>query len=328
MRRREFVTLLGGSAVWPLAARAQQPERMRRIGVLMAYREGDPEGLQRVTAFRDGLRESGWSDGQNARIDIRWLGGDPARVKVLVREIVDQSPDVIVVNGSPALAALRETTNSIPIVFVVITNPVGAGFVQNMSRPGGNITGFSTFEPDIGGKWLEVLKEVAPSLGHVGVLMDPEERGFLNLWLAIETLGPTFGIQAVALHARDAAGIHGVVENFAKGGNGGLIVLPTPINSVERERIFKLATQHRLPVIYPFAFHARSGGLIAYGFDALDLFKRAGPYVSRILNGEKAGELPVQQPTKFELIVNLKAAKAINLSIPQSLLARADEIIE
>jgi putative ABC transport system substrate-binding protein len=328
VKRRQFIGGLAGAASWPLVVRAQQPERMRRIGLLMSYREGDPEGIQRVTAFRDSLRESGWSDGRNVLVDLRWLGGDPAHVKGPVKEIVDQSPDVIVVNGAPGLAALREMTNHIPTVFVVVTNPVGAGFVQNMSRPGGNITGFSTFEPDIGGKWLEVLQELTPSLRHVGVLMDPEERGFFNLWLAIETLGPKFGMQAAPLHARAAAGIRSVLGSFAKQENGGLIVLPTPNNSVQRELIFRFAVQHRLPVIYPFAFHARSGGLVAYGFDAVDLFKRAGPYASRILNGEKPGELPVQQPTKFELVVNLKTAKSLGLTIPPSLLARADEVIE
>lgn len=334
MRRRDFVMLLGGAFAGgatvrvPLAGRAQQPNRPRRIGLLMAYREGDPEGQQRMAAFRQSLRESGWADGQDARIEVRWLAGDPERAKAYAKEIVERSPDVIVVNGTPGLAALRQLTSSIPIVFVVVTDPVGAGFVQSLSRPGANITGFSTFEPEIGGKWLEALKEVAPDLRRVGVLTNPKFRGFSALLRAIESLAPSLGLQTVALHGRDGAEIERAIARFARQANGGLIVLPTPVNAVQRQMIYSLTTRHRLPAVYPFAFHARSGGLIAYGFDAVDLFRRAGPYVARILNGEKPADLPVQAPTKFELVVNLKTAKQIGITVPRSILLRADEVIE
>jgi putative ABC transport system substrate-binding protein len=329
MRRRDFFGVLTGAAwVLPLGARAQQPISTRRIALLMSYREGDPEGEKRLAAFRQSFRGSGWIEGQNVRIDVRWLGGDPARANAHAKEVVEQLPDVIVVNGAPILEAIRRLTSTIPIVFVVVTNPIGAGFVQSLPRPGGNITGFSTFEPEIGGKWLEGLKEIAPNVLRVGVLFDPSAQGFSALWREIESLSSTFGIQAMAIHARDGAQIDSGVEAFAHGVNGGLIILPSPINSIERQRIIALAAKHRLPAMYPFAFHARSGGLIAYGFDAGDMFKRAGAYVARILSGEKPGDLPVQAPTKFELTVNLKSAKALGLDVPPTLLARADEVIE
>lgn len=329
MRRRDFITLFGATAaLWPLAAQAQQPNRVRRIGLIMSYKQGDLEGERREAAFRQGLRDSGWVDGQNARIDVRWFDGDPERAKGLARDLVDQTPDVIVVNGTPSLAAIRQLTNSIPVVFIVITNPVGAGFVQSLAQPGGNITGFSTFEPEIGGKWLEMLKEVAPAVSRIGVLYDPGFTGFLDLWKAIEAIAPKFGASASPIHARDGDEIDAGITAFAQQTGGGLIVLPTPINSVQRQRIFGLAEKHRLPAMYPFAFHARTGGLIAYGFDSIDLFSRAGPYVARILSGEKPGDLPVQAPVKFELAVNLKTAKTLGLTVPPTLLARADEVIE
>jgi putative tryptophan/tyrosine transport system substrate-binding protein len=329
MKRREFITLLGGAAAaWPIAASAQQGRQMRRIGFLMSYREGDPEGEQRLSAFRESLRQAGWVDGQTARVHVRWFDGDPERAKAHAKELVEQSPDVIVANGTPAVAALRQLTSSIPIVFVVVVDPVGAGFVKSLSRPGGNITGFSTFEPQIGGKWLELLKEIAPRISRVGVLMDPEFRGFSELWLTIESMAPTFGLQAIAVHGRDSAEIEKAIGGFARQEDGGLIALPTPVNSVQRAQIFALATRHRLPAVYPFSFHARGGGLLSYGFDSVDLFKRAAPYVARILNGDKPGDLPVQAPTKFELVINLKAARAIGLEVSPTLLSRADEVIE
>jgi putative ABC transport system substrate-binding protein len=294
----------------------------------MAYREDDLEGQERVTAFRKSLRESGWTDGQNVRIEVRWLGGRPDLANTYAKELVDWSPDVIVVNGTPGLVAVRQLTRATPIVFVVVTDPVGAGFVQSLSRPGGNVTGFSTFEPEIGGKWLETLKEIAPHVRRAGVLMDPEFRGFSALWLTIKSVAPSFGLEAVALYGRDGEEIERAIERFRRQPNGGLIVLPTPVNSVQRQRIYSLATQHRLPAIYPFAFHAKSGGLVAYGFDAVDLFRRAGPYVARILNGEKPGDLPVQAPAIFNLTVNLKTANALGLTVPPSILIRADEVIE
>jgi putative ABC transport system substrate-binding protein len=294
----------------------------------MSYQESDPEAQQRVAAFRDALRDSGWADGRNAQIELRWFGGDRERAKAYAAELVQMAPDVIVVNGTPAVAAMRTLTDSIPVVFVVITDPVGAGFVQSLSHPGGNITGFSTFEPEIGGKWLELLKALSPELRRVGVLMDPDFRGFDAHSREINTIASSFGIEAEPAYARHGGEIDGAIDAVAKHANAGLIVLPTPVNSVHRDRIFALTAQHRLPAMYPFAFHARSGGLIAYGFDGVDLFRRAGPYVGRILNGEKAGDLPVQAPTKYEMVVNLRTAKALGIEVPPALLARADEVVE
>jgi putative ABC transport system substrate-binding protein len=294
----------------------------------MSYREGDAEGEGRLSAFRSGLREAGWVEGRNVSLEVRWLAGDRSRATAYATDIVALSPDVILVNGTQGLSAVRPLTTTIPIVFVVVTNPVGAGFVESLARPGGNITGFSTFEPEIGGKWLESLKALAPEVVRVGVLHDSEALGFKALWLTTESVAPTFGIQAVPIHARSAAEIERGIESFAQSGAGGLVVLPTPINSVQRQAIFALAERHRLPAVYPFGFHARDGGLMAYGFDAVDLFRRSGAYVARVLGGEKPGNLPVQAPTKFELVINLKAARSIGLTVPPSLLARADEVIE
>jgi putative ABC transport system substrate-binding protein len=328
MKRRDFIVLLSSMAAWPTAAPAQQERRMRRIGFLMSYREGDQEGEQRLSAFRESLRQAGWIEGQTAQMDVRWFNGDPKLANDHAKQLVEQLPDVIVANGTPAVAALRRLTKSIPIVFVVVVDPVGAGFVESLSRPGGNITGFSTFEPQIGGKWVELLKEIAPSTNQVGVLMDPDFRGFSELWKTIESTSANFGLRATALKVRDSAEIEKAIEGFARQKNGGLIALPTPVNSVQRAQIFALAIQHRLPAIYPFSFLTRGGGLLSYGFDSVDLFKRAAPYVARILNGDRARDLPVQGPTKYELVINLKTAKALGLIVPPSLLSRADELIE
>lgn len=300
----------------------------RRVGVLMSYQEGDDEGRSRLIAFRDSLREVGWAEGRNLSLEVRWLAGDSERAAREARALVAQAPDVVLVNGTPGLAALRALTRTIPMVFVVVTNPVGAGFVESLARPGGNITGFSSFEPEIGGKWLESLKAVAPELTRVGVLHDPEAAGFQTLVRGIESAAARFAVHVQLIHARNPAEIRTGIEGFASDGGRALVVLPNPINSVERRSIFALAERHRLPAIYPFAFHARDGGLAAYGFDALDLFRRAGPYVARILGGEKPGDLPVQAPTKYGLVLNLKAARAIELEIPPTFLARADEVIE
>jgi len=311
-----------------MAAVAQQDRRVRRVGFLMSYGEGDREGEERLSAFRESLRQTGWIEGQTLRMDVRWFGGDPERARAHAKELVEQSPDIIVANGTPAVAAARQLTRSIPVVFVVVVDPLGAGFVENLSRPGGNITGFSTFEPQIGGKWLELLREIAPRASRVGVLTDPDFRGFSELSQTIETMAPGFGLRAVAVHGRNSEDIGKNIEDFARQENGALIALPTPANSVNRAQIFALATRYRLPAIYPFSFLARSGGLLSYGFDSVDLFKRAAPYVARILNGEKAGDLPVQAPTKYELVINLKAAKALGLTVSSSMLSRADEVIE
>ena len=325
MRRRAFLATSLAVAAFP-AAHAQQN---RRIVLFMAHPEGDTEGLERVSWFRQGLRDAGWVEGQNVTIDLRWLGGDPQRAKAQVKEAVARAPEVIAVNGSPGLRLVRDATNSIPVVFIVVADPVGAGFVRTLSRPGGNITGFGTFEPEIGGKWVEALKEIAPHVRRIGVVTDPDaSRGFAHLLHAVQSVAPSFGLQAMALHGGDAREIAHEIDRFAGQPDGGLILLPTPINSIERQLIYAAAIKHRLPAIYPFAYLARNGGLLAYGFDPNELFRRSGPYVARILNGEQPSDLPVQIPTKFELVVNLRAAQAIGITVPPALIARADEVIE
>ena len=274
------------------------------------------------------MRETGWVDGQNAAIKARWLAQNPDRALVHAKEVVQERPDVVVVNGTPGLSALKQLKTTVPTVFVVVNDPVGAGLVESLSRPGGNTTGFSTFEPEIGGKWVETLAEAVPTIKRVGIVFDPNYTGFAKLTQAIEATAPRLGVQAISIEGRDGNAIEQGITRLAEQENAGLIVLPTVPNSVERQRIFSLSLQHRLPAIYPFSFYAKEGGLIAYGFDNVDLFRRAAPYVARILNGEDAGALPVQAPTKFELIVNLKSARAIGLPIPPTLLARADEVIE
>ena len=330
MKRRAFITLLGGAtAAWPIAARAQQRERMRRVGVLMAYAEGDPEAQARVVAFRQGLRELGWMEGHNLQMDYRYGTGEPDRARNFVTELLSLAPDVIVAHGTPALTALHRATRTIPVVFVSVIDPVGAGYVESLALPGGNITGFSTFEPEIGGKWLELLKEVAPSLRRVAGILDPGFRGFAGVWRAIENMAPGFGLEVTSLllHA-PTDNLESAVDTFAQGPGGGLIVLPTAINAVQRNRIFSLAARNRLPAIYAFRFYATDGGLMSYGIDTVDLFRRGASYVDRILKGEKPADLPVQAPIKFEMVINLNTAKALGLNVPDKLLALADEVVE
>jgi putative tryptophan/tyrosine transport system substrate-binding protein len=328
MRRRAFLAALGGAVAWSSAAGAQPSGRTRVIGLMMLNAEGDREGLERVDSFRRALQGLGWNDGSNVRLDVRWYGGDHERAKTHARDLVEQPADVIVANGTLGLAAAQQLTKTVPIVFLVVTDPVGAGFVQSLSQPGGNITGFSTFEPEMGGKWIETLLEIAPHVKRVAALIDPEFRGFSDIWRAIEILAPSFGLEAVALHARSGPEIEQVIRTFARHPDSGLIVSPTSTNAAHRKLIFSVTSETRLPAIYPFSYYARQGGLMSYGFDAADLFKRAAPYVARILEGEWPGQLPVQAPTKFELVVNGKTAKALGLTVPPSLLARADEVIE
>jgi putative ABC transport system substrate-binding protein len=328
MRRREFIGGLCSVAVSSRESLGQQANRPRRITLILANSEDDPQAQERMKAFRESLHETGWRDGENATIQVRWLAQNPDRAMAYAKEVTANPPDVVVVNGSPGLTALHGLNTTVPIVFVVVVDPVGAGYVQGLSKPGGNITGFSTFEPEIGGKWIETLVEVVPSLKRVGILHDPNYAGFQRLKRAIEGLAPTFGLEPVSLSGRNAAEIEKAVAHLAEQAHTGLVVLPTVPNSVERQRIFSLTLQHRLPAIYPFSFFAKEGGLMAYGFNNVDLFRRAAPYVSRILHGESAGALPVQAPTKYELIVNLKTARALGLTIPPTLLARADEVIE
>jgi putative ABC transport system substrate-binding protein len=328
MRRREFIALLGGAAAWPLAARAQ-PERMRRIGVLMVNGENDPDGQIRVAAFRRGLQVLGWSEGRNLQILFRWSVGNADRAQVAVAELAALEPDLILANGTPAVSAAFRATRSIPIVFVVVTDPVGAGLVQSMSRPGGNVTGFSTFEPEIGSKWLELLRETTPDLKQVAGVLDPGFKGFAGVWDAIERMaaGLALDVATVPLRA-DTDNIEAGIATLALQARTGLIVLPTAINNLQRDRIIALAARHRLSAVYPFRHFTTSGGLMAYGFDTPDLFRRSASYVDRILKGEKPADLPVQAPVKYELVINLKTAKALGIELPPTLLARADEVIE
>ncbi len=296
--------------------------------MMIAPEEHDPEGQARVGAFRNALQSLGWIEGRNLQIDYRW-GAGPDRSTNYAAELVKLAPDVIVANGTPAVSALHQATRSIPVVFVVVVDPVGAGYVQNLARPGGNITGFSTFEPEMGTKWLELLKEASQDLRRVAVIWDPGFKGFLSLWSAIGSAATRFGLEATSVPFHDGRDdIESIIAKVARELGGGLIVLPTTLNHTYRERIFALALKHRLPAIYPFRHYAADGGLMAYGFDNNDLFKRSALYVDRILRGESPGNLPVQTPTKFELIVNVRTARAIGLTIPESFLLRADELID
>jgi putative ABC transport system substrate-binding protein len=330
MKRREFITLLGGAAAsWPIAARAQQPDRVRRIGVMIANAENDPEGQDRVAAFRRGLQELGWVEGRNLRVDYRWATGEPNRARALARELVNLEPDVILANGTPALSALHKVTSNIPVVFAVVVDPVGAGFVQSLARPGGNVTGFSSFQPEIGGKWLELLKAIMPGLSRVAVISDPAFRGFAGVLLEIESIGPRVGLEITNIVFRNPNDdIESPIAAFAQSFGGGLIVVPTAINKIHRNWIISLAARHHLPAIYPFSVYVASGGLLSYGIETDDLLRRSASYVDRILKGEKPAELPVQAPIKYELAINLKTAKTLGLTVPPPLLARADEVIE
>jgi len=328
MRRREFITLLGGAAVaWPLAARAQ-PAPLRRVGIFMDLSEQDPEGQARVAAFRKGLQDLGWMEGRNVRFETRWTGGDPTRMRRLAAEIVSLTPEVIMNGGLPTLVAMQQETHTIPIVFAQVLDSVGAGFVESLARPGGNITGFVSFEYTMAGKWLETLKLMAPHVVRIAAIRDlasPSEMGMLG---AIQAVIPAFAMPFIAVGGRDAADFERGIEQFAREPNGGLIILPSPNTLVHRRAIMAMAARHGLPAIYPYGFFAREGGLLSYGIVPADNFRRAAAYVDRILKGANPGELPVQVPTKFELVLNLKTAKTLGLEIPPKLLATADELIE
>jgi len=327
MKRREFITLLGGATTWPLAARAQQPTRMRRIGVLMGI-ANDSEGQSRNAAFLQGLKELGWTDGSNVTIELRWVAGDSGRMQDYAAELVGLAPDVIMVGTTAASAALRRETRSIPIVFAQVTDPVGFGLVSSLARPGGNITGFTSFEYAIGGKWLQILKEIEPKVDRTAVIYNPDDPASVGYLQAIEAAAPTLGVRPTLAGIRDAIEIEPVIKAFAKTPNGSLLVVPALLVAVHRERIISAADQYGLPAVYPYPFFAASGGLISYGVETTDLYRRAASYVDRILKGEKPAELPVQQPNKYELVINMKTAKALGLTVPPSLLTRADEVIE
>jgi putative ABC transport system substrate-binding protein len=329
MRRRQFIALLGGAAAaWPLAARAQQPERTRRLGILMAIAENDPEGRQRVAAFVQGLRELGWTEGGNIHIDYRWAGADVGRIRSAAAELIDLKPDAIVAQTALAVAPLQQMTTTIPIVFLNIVDPVNSGFVASLARPGGNITGFTPAEMSMRGKLLEVLKEVAPAVSRVGVLYNPVQAPQVGQWRAIEAAAPALGVQVSAAGAANADEITHGIEAFAHEPGGGMIVLSNPVNDSNRGLIIALMARRLMPAIYAYPHYVREGGLVSYGVDPIDQFHQAATYVDRILKGAKPADLPVQQPTKFDLTVNLKTAKALGLTIPPSLVARADEVIE
>jgi putative tryptophan/tyrosine transport system substrate-binding protein len=328
MRRRDFIMLVGGTAAaWPLAARAQQPERMRRIGVLTYIAADDAEGQARLAVFTHALSQLGWSEDSNLRIDTRWAtAGDVHRHAA---ELVALAPDVLVAaSGTATVGPLLQATRTIPIVFVIVIDPVGAGFVASMAQPGGNATGFTVYEYSMSGKWLELLKEIAPGVTRAAVLRDPAVTSGIGQFGAVQIVAPALGVQLTPVDVRDAGEIERAVAAFAKGSNGGVIVTASALGTVHRDLIITLAARHKLPAVYFARFFVTGGGLISYAPDLIDQFRRAAGYVDRILKGEKPANLPVQAPTKYELVINLKSAKTLGLDLPASVLARADEVIE
>jgi putative ABC transport system substrate-binding protein len=328
MKRREFITLIGGAAASPFAAKAQRAERVRRIGVLMPGAAEDPENKNRITAFQQGLQELGWTDGRNVRIDYRWGGGDADRIRSTAVELVALEPDVIFAVASSIIIALQQVTHTVPIVFANITDPVGAGYVDSLARPGGNITGFLLFEYGLAGKWLELLKQIAPTVTRAAVIRDSKTSAGIGQWAVIQAMAPSMGIDLNLINIRDADQIKLDIAAFAHLSDGGLIVTANPLATQHRELIIRLAADHKLPAVYFERYFVTGGGLISYGAHMVDQFQRAAAYVDRELKGEKPANLPVQGPTKYELAVNLKTAKALGIAVPPPLLARADEVIE
>ena len=329
MKRREFITLLGGAAAaWPLAARAQRAERIRRIGVLMSTTPDDAEGQARIAAFLKGLQQSGWTVPGNVRIDTRWGAGDADRIRKYAAELVALAPDVILASGGAVAGPLLQLTRTVPIVFTLTPDPVGAGFVESLAHPGGNATGFTSIEYGTSGKWLELLREIAPRVTRVAVLRDPTLPAGISQFAVLESVAASLGIELSSISGRNAPEIEGAVTEFARSSNGGLIVLGSAVTVLHRDLIIALAARHALPAVYPGTYFVSSGGLISYSADSTDPHRRAAGYVDRILKGEKPANLPVQNPTNYELAVNLKTAKELGLTVPPSLLARADEVIE
>jgi putative ABC transport system substrate-binding protein len=327
--RRGFITLLGGAAAaWPFAASAQQIERMRRIGMLMNLAADDPESLRRITAFVQRLQQLGWTDGHNIRIDARWGAGDADRYRTLATELLALAPDVIVVATTSVTGVVRRATRTVPIVFVQVIDPVGGGFVDNLAKPGGNVTGFMQYEYAMSGKWLELLKEIVPQLTRVGVVRDPGDTSQIGQFAAIQSIAPSLGVTVTPISLHDAFEIERDVTAFARSANGGLIVPGSALATFNRTLIVTLAARNKLPVVYSNPVFVTDGGLMAYGPDRVDHYRLAAGYVDRILKGDKPADLPVQAPTKYELVINLKTAKALGLDVPTSLLARADEVIE
>jgi putative ABC transport system substrate-binding protein len=329
MRRRDFITLIGSTAAaWPRAAHAQQPERVRRIGVLMSFGANDPEAQSRAAAFENGLRQLGWVRGHNLSIEYRWADNSDV-LRTYATELVGMAPDLILVNSTPAIAALQEQRQAVPIVFTQVTDPVGEGLVLNLAHPGGHVTGFTSFEFSIGTKWLEMLKEVAPRVMRVALIFNPETAPFAELfWRPVEAAAPSFAIVAISAGAPTFADLERMVDKFAREPNGSLMVLPDVSTLNYREALIGLAARHRLPTVYPFRIFAANGGLLSYGTDVNDVFRRVASYVDRLLKGADPGKLPIQSPNKYELVINLKTAKALDLELPPKLLALANEVIE
>jgi len=330
MRRREFITLVGGAATtWPLAARAQQPDRTRRIGVLMGFAESDPAAQSYVAAFRDALAKLGWAEGSNLQIEFRWGAADTDRIKTLAKELVDLRPDVIFDQTTPVTSALARETTTIPIVFTYVGDPIGSGFAASLARPGGNITGFTYLEPTTGGKWIGLLKEIAPRTARVALLFNPATSPPLKFYMpSVQAAASSLAVETstAPVHSNDE--IEGVIAAQARNPGGGLLVMPDVFNDTNRKLIITLAARSGVPAIYPRPVFAESGGLIAYGADLAEQFRQAAGYIDRILKGAKPADLPIQTPTKFELIINLKTAKALGLTVPPLMLSRADEVIE
>jgi putative ABC transport system substrate-binding protein len=328
MKRRELITLIGGAAAWPLTAYGQKNDRIRRIGVIMGFAQNDEVWQAYLATFRQGLQELGWTSGRNIRFDYRFTGESTERMRIVAEEMVTLAPDVIFVSTNSVVSATLKATRSIPVVFTWVSDPVGSGFVPNLAHPGGNITGFHNFEPAIGGKWLDLLRQIAPGLRRVAVIHVPDIVPNVAFLRVVEAAGPAFGITVTAAEVRDGADIERVLPAFAQDGGGGLIVTPSALTATRRDLIIALAARLGLPAIYSFRFYAASGGLMSYGIDQLELVRAAASYVDRILRGTNPGELPVQLPTKFELVINLKTAGALGLTVPNSLQLLADEVIE
>ncbi len=329
MRRREFIALVGGAAVArPLSARAADPDRIKNIDVILNYAETDPEGQARFSALREQLQKLGWTEGSNIRIESRWAAGRPDLMLTYAAQLVSQPADIIVVNSTPLLAVLKRLTSTIPIVFTQVADPVGSGFVSNYARPGGNITGFTDFDTSIAEKWVEVLKEVVPSVNRMTVLLDPDQLNHRLFLRSIQSAAPALKVQISVAEVHNRAEIGQAISSLAGQAGSGLIVLPGPLDNTQRDLIIQSTAHFHLPAVYPFKYYAKEGGLLYYGINQVDQWAKAAGYVDRILRGEKPGELPLQSPTKFELVINLKTAKALGVNIPPTLLALADEVIE
>jgi putative ABC transport system substrate-binding protein len=329
MRRREFITLIGGAASWPLVARAQPAERVRRIGVLVGLAENDPIAQPRIAAFQRGLQELGWREGQNVRVDFRFAAADPERMKAYASELVELAPDAILAMTTPVTAALLRQTRTIPIVFVVVSDPVGSGFIESLARPGRNATGFVNLESTLVEKWLELLKEIAPKVSRAAMMFNPDTAPFAGYYMRpFEAAARSLAIEPIGAPVRDEADIERAIVALGRDAKGGLVIMTDIYTTTHREPINRLAARYRVPAVNSTVAITREGGLLTYGVDTIDLFRRAAPYIDRILKGAKPGELPVQVPTKFEMVVNLKTAKALGLDVPPSILLRADEVIE